>query len=438
MVQPHMRPLSSLLLVACASLSAQEPYFPPTFGNNWETRDPAALGWCTDQVPALLDFLEGSNTKAFLVLKDGRIVLEHYFGTFTQDSAWYWASAGKSLTSFLVGMVQEDGALDIDAPSSAYLGPSWTSLTPQEELAITVRHQLTMTTGLDDGGDLDCTDPACLTYLAPPGTRWSYHNAPYTLLDGVLQAATGQNLNAYLLNNLTLQTGISGLYTQVGANNVFFSKARSMARFGLLAQHGGTWNGTPILGDAAYFSAMTTPSQTLNPAYGYLWWLNGQDSFMLPGPQFVFPGTLMPHAPMDAYSAMGKNGQVINVCPAEGLVVVRMGELPGGIFVPNVYNDQIWEKLNAVICGTTDIEGTQGAETPSLRMLSGGHGLQVTMPADLSSGQVRILDALGRVMHSGPLRPGTTTINMQDLAPGCYRCVMRTSKGCVVKGFFKD
>ncbi|MBX2979815.1 MAG: hypothetical protein KF905_11005 [Flavobacteriales bacterium] len=101
---------------------------------------------------------------------------------------------------------------------------------------------------------------------------------------------------------------------------------------------------------------MITPSQTLNPAYGYLWWLNGQSSYLLPGLQFPLSGPAMPNAPMDVYAALGKNGQIINVSPSSGIVVVRMGDLPGGIFVPNVYNDQIWQYLNAVVCNSTMLE----------------------------------------------------------------------------------
>ena len=357
-----MKQLFSLSFALFAgTLTAQELYFPPTVGNTWETTDPATLGWCTDQIPALYDFLEASNSKAFIVLKDGRIVLEQYFGTFTADSSWYWASAGKSLTAFLVGLAQQQGHLDIDEPSATYLGAGWTSCTPEQEAAITIRNQLTMTTGLDDtNGEFDCTDPACLTYLTDPDTRWSYYNAPYTLLDGVLEGAIGQNLNTYVLSNLTATTGLSGLFVQLGYNNVFFSRARSMARFGLLAQNGGNWNGTPILTDEAYFTAMTTPSQALNPAYGYLWWLNGQDEYLLPGIQLSLPGPLMPDAPLDAYSAMGKNGQIINVSPGTGLVMVRMGELPDGLFVPNVYNNEIWQHLNPVICATTAVPDETG------------------------------------------------------------------------------
>lgn len=410
--------LAALALLPFHS-AAQQLYFPPPQANSaWETVDPSVLGWCTDQEQALHDFLATSNTKAFIVLKDGRIALEWYFGTFTTDSAWYWASAGKSLTAFLVGRAQQEGSLDINAPASTYLGTGWTSLLPAQEEAITVRHQLTMTSGLDDSGDLDCTDPACLTYLAEPGTRWSYHNAPYTLLDGVLQNATGMALNTFLFTRLTLTTGLNGLYVPVGNNNVFFSRARSMARFGLLVQGGGAWDGNPILSDAAYYQAMISPSQGLNQAYGYLWWLNGQQSFMLPGPQFVFNGPVMTNAPMDVYAAMGKNGQIINVSPSTGLVVVRMGNLPGDIFVPNLYNDQIWQLLNAVLCTATSMEeprnnGVSFHPNPTRDFVQvTGAGPIYTARAIGADGRVHPLAFHGLHLDMGPLAPGIYLVEM--------------------------
>lgn len=404
-------------LLTFGTACGQSLYFPPAFGSTWETQDPTALNWCTDQVPPLLDFLDSTNTKAFLVLKDGRIVIEHYFGTFTADSLWYWASAGKSLTAFLVGKAQEEGFLDINDPSSAYLGEGWTACTPEQEQAITIWHQLTMTTGLDDSGDLDCTAPACLQYLAEPGTRWSYHNAPYTLLDGVIEDATGHSLNSYLFNKLTLTTGLQGAFVQIGSNNVFLSKARAMARFGLLALAQGQWNGLPIMNDGDYFQAMVTPSQALNPAYGYLWWLNGQSSYMLPGFQISLPGMLCPSAPADMYSAMGKNGQICNVSPTTGLVVVRLGDLPTqGIFVPNAYNDRIWQYLNAVLCtptGALDLPAE-----PDLAVFPNPAADLVTVSVrGKAPERIRILGTDGRVHYSGQRE---RHVELDRLGPGSY------------------
>ena len=157
----------TLLLFVSTAGKAQTLYFPPLIGNNWDTLSPASLGWCTDRVDSLYDFLEQQNSKAFVVLKDGKIVLEKYFGSFTQDSLWYWASAGKTLTSFLVGKAKEQGYLSLSDTSSEYLGVGWTNCTRQQEDSISILHQLTMTTGLDDGvTDNHCTDPPCL--FAPP------------------------------------------------------------------------------------------------------------------------------------------------------------------------------------------------------------------------------------------------------------------------------
>ena len=340
-----------LLLIITNVFAKAQIYFPPNTGNTWATIDPAELGWCEDQIPELLTFLESNNTKAFIVLKNGKIVIENYFGTFTQDSLWYWASAGKTLTSYLVGIAQQNGQLSINDLSSSYLGSGWTSCTAAQENNITVRNQLTMTSGLDDGvADEYCTLPSCLQYLAPAGTRWAYHNGPYTLLDGLLEGATGQTLNGLVFSALKQPTGMDGFFFQSGYNNVYLSTARSMARFGILMQNGGNWNGNQLMTDANYFQEMITPSQNLNNSYGYLWWLNGQSSYMVPGSQLVLPGMLFPHAPSDVYAALGKNGQFLNVSPSEELVFIRMGNAPDNSLVPFLLNDQIWEKLNYVMC----------------------------------------------------------------------------------------
>lgn len=343
----------SIMLFVLPGLG-QDLYFPPLLGDVWETKDPAELDWCVQAVEPLYKLLEDNNTKAFLVLKDGRIVLEKYFGTFSQDSIWYWASAAKTLTSFLTGLAQEQGYLEIGEAASSYLGEGWTSCDPEMESKITIRNQLTMTTGLNDLTiDAFCTDPICLECLAEPGSRWAYHNAPYTLLDEVIQAATGKTLNTFLTTQLLVKTGINGAFFKVGYNNLFVSKARSMARFGLLILNKGNWNGNPIMQDTSYFNDMVHISQALNQSYGYLWWLNGKESFMLPGTQLVFPGYLHPNAPDDMISALGANGQILNIVPSQNLVLVRMGNIPEDEALGVVLNDKIWEKLNDIFCEST-------------------------------------------------------------------------------------
>lgn len=342
-----------MLFLFAASVSAQS-YFPPNNSSEWDTLSPSNFDWCPDKIDSLYGFLDEANSKSFILLKDGKIVLEQYFDEHTDSSYWYWASAGKTLSSFLLGIAQEEGFLNINDTTSDYLGSGWTYSSPEEEEKITIWNQLTMTSGLDDGvSNPFCTDDSCLIYLAEPETRWAYHNAPYTLLRPVLENATGQGINIYANQRLLNPIGMDGIFSYVGYDNVFSSTTRSMARFGLLIQNNGEWDGTQILSDENYFSQMVNTSQALNESYGYLWWLNGKSSFMLPGTQFVFDGSLFPNAPNDVIAALGKNGQIINVVPSENMVWIRMGNATSTELVETNLNIGIWNYINDLSCVST-------------------------------------------------------------------------------------
>ena len=160
--------------------------------------------------------------------------------------------------------------------------------------------------------------------------------------------ATGKSLNVYLKEQLLTKIGMDGQYIVTGDNNVFYSTPRSMARYGLLLLNKGKWDQSQIIPEA-YVGLMTASSQTLNPSYGYLTWLNGKASFMIPKSQAIFPGSLSPNAPADLFAAMGKNGQLINIVPSKNLVVIRVGDVPDNSLVPFTFQDDLWKKLNTVI-----------------------------------------------------------------------------------------
>lgn len=328
-------------------------YFPPLTGSDWQTTTASSLGWNETQLNDLYTYLQQKGTKAFIILKNGKIVTERYFGSFTADSSWYWASAGKTITGMLVGIAQQEGLLNINNRTSQYLGTGWTSLPMAKENLITVRHQLTMTAGLDDAvtPDNDCTSPACLVYKADAGTRWAYHNAPYTILDKVVENASGTTFNSYFQQKIRDRIGMNGVWFKgAGYNNVYYSNARSMARFGLLMLNKGKWDKTAIVTDSTYFNAQVTTSQNLNLSYGYLTWLNGKTSYMLPSLQLVFPTMMTPAAPADLYAALGKNDQKVYVIPSQNLVVIRMGESAGNIqLAVSSFDNELWGKLKTII-----------------------------------------------------------------------------------------
>ncbi len=418
-----MKKILLLTIIGLVSLfqttKAQTLYFPPLSGTaTWDTLSPSSLGWCLNEIDTLYDYLQQQDTKGFIVLKDGKIVLEKYFGTFTKDSLWYWASAGKTITSFLVGKAQEENYLSTTDTSSTYLSAGWTNCTATQEDKIKIRNQLTMTSGLDDGvPDNHCTIDTCLNYLADAGTRWAYHNAPYTLLESVLTTATGQTINTYTYNKLKLKTGMTGAWTFVDYDNVFFSKVRSMARFGLLMQNNCIWNTDTLLYDTTYIHQMTNTSQSLNLSYGYLWWLNGKSSYMVPTSQVVFSGSYAPAAPNDMFAGLGKNGQIVSISKSAGLVVIRMGNQVSSGEVPTQFCNSIWEKLNAVMCNGTSINETN-SKTKAISIFPNPANteINIVLPSN-DNAHIEISNAMGQVIIKDQNK---NRIDISNLTNGLY------------------
>ena len=116
----HMNSVIGMCLITIVSFSvnAQELYFPPSEEGEWATTPYEELNWCEDNITSLYNYLENEQTKSFIILKEGRIVLEKYFGSYTQDSLWFWFSAGKSLMATLTGITQQNGSLNIENPTS--------------------------------------------------------------------------------------------------------------------------------------------------------------------------------------------------------------------------------------------------------------------------------------------------------------------------------
>jgi len=426
----------ALLLLALSPELAQAQtsalYFPPITGATWATTAPTSLGWCQPQLDSLIAFAGRKGSKSLLILKDGRMVVEHYYGTYTADSAWYWASAGKSLTATLVGLAQQDGLLNLNDSTSKYLG-RWTSATRPQQRQVLIRHQLTMTTGLDDSPPAPCdnesTTPNCLLYLAPPAARWAYHTGAYrTLQDVLVQASGATNMTLYTNQRLGARIGMTGLW----ADDVFYSKARSMARFGLFMLARGAWNGTQILTDTAYFRRMTTPSQALNRSYGYLWWLNGQSSYRLPGSQINFPGAVIPAAPADMIAALGKNDQKVYVVPSLGLVVVRQGNSAGASrLAASSFDNELWTKIMALFCRPTATAAAAEAAGYLAFPNPATHVLTLRQPAQAAT-SVRLLDALGREILRQPTAEAGTSVSVAALVPGLYAVQWLDARGRVL------
>ncbi len=345
--------LAAAFLMAPMAL-ATELYFP---ADDWDTVEPRAVGWDPDKLVAAMDLAMSRKSSGVVILHRGRIMAEKYqdvrpksfryrgmchgrdsSGRVVEDAA----SVQKSVVSFLVGVAQEKGLVKIGDPVHHHLGVGWSKAEPKQEAAITIRHLITMSSGLNEK----------LEFVAQPGTKWKYNTTAYSRSLLAIVAASGKSPNELTGEWLTDPVGMTdsrwverrwAKNGNVAANRYgFTTTARDLSRFGLLILAKGKWNDEILLADQEYLQASLSPSQKLNRSYGYLWWLNGQES----GVRVVrrVEGPLIPAAPRDLFAALGALGRKCYVAPSLGLVVTRLGDSPEVIGKPR-FDNEFWRLL---------------------------------------------------------------------------------------------
>jgi CubicO group peptidase (beta-lactamase class C family) len=339
-------------LLVSASIRADGWYFPKS-NPDWAHVDPVSAGWNVAALDAALNYARDSHSSSVVILLNGRILAEREWdvdgparyarmrvgktsdGRVIEDVA----SAQKSLVAFLAGVAESEGKLDLKAPVDKYLGPGWSKADRSAESAITVRHLMTMTSGLNDS----------LNYLQYAGDTWRYNTGAYSRMIGVIEKATGTDIQTLTHDVLTVPTGMTDTRWlprpwsagNDAANSIgLATTGRDLARFGLLILARGKWDGKDLLQNPDYLRQMLTPSQDLNPSYGLLWWLNGQRRFQLAGTTTSQPGSLIPAAPRDLVAAQGALDRKCYVVPSLGLVVTRLGDQTGEAF-----NNEFWQLL---------------------------------------------------------------------------------------------
>ena len=336
----------SLALLVVSMLTTEpalaETYWPQ--GKEWASISAEEAGFDAAKLKAAVDYGLDQDSLGVLVLHHGKILAEAYAPPWARDRRREMASAAKSMVSIVAGMALDEGKFkSIDQPVSDFI-TVWKG-TDKEK--ITLRHLLSMTSGLrfrglrvrNVAGDQFAIN-AATPLDHPPGTVWEYNTPAYHLLFHVIGKAVGEPFEAYAQRKLVAPLGMENLVwlTSQGRGDAgevtnYYSAectTRDMGRFGLFMLHGGQWNGSQLV-STAYFKEATVSSQQLNPAYGFLFWLNARPGLnpaqtsAAGGRQarLVFPGS-----PADAIAAMGALSQNIMVVPSLDLVVVRQGESP--------------------------------------------------------------------------------------------------------------
>lgn len=264
--------------------------------------------------------------------KRGRALGEVTFGPETLHDV---RSVTKSIVGLLVGVAVSDGAIkSLDAPAVSYF-PEYGDLQTPERRRVTLRHLLSMTSGLHwDESTYPYSDPRnseiamdmakdpyryvlSQPFDAEPGARFKYSGGDVAVMAAILARATKQPLEAYAQAKLFGPLGIRDVEWLKDARGVPFAASglrmtpRDMATVGRMVAQDGRWNGRQVI-PARWIAESTTRHADVAPercglGYGYFWWLYPACEARPPAP---------------TASAIGNGGQRIMVVKSRDLVLV--------------------------------------------------------------------------------------------------------------------
>jgi CubicO group peptidase (beta-lactamase class C family) len=277
------------------------------------------------------------DTLSLIVLHDGRIIHERYApGIDRQTRTRTWSTA-KSIAATLIGILVDQGRLQLDAPLNIDWLPELAGEENDPRRAVTLRHVLNMSSGLEtvDSFGMEYATGSGLAYWAgassvngarnrglirTPGTFWDYENYDTLLAVLAMKRALGDDRDY-------LEFPRRALFDRIGMRNTLastdrfgdfifssqvYTNARDLARFGLLYLQNGLWDGERIVSEE-WIQFVRTPAPSTTEAgnfYGGQWWLVPDDR---------------DDVPRDAYSTAGNRGQYVIVVPSHQVVIVRRG-----------------------------------------------------------------------------------------------------------------
>jgi len=343
--------LFMILIMGCGSEEigpqfgshSHPPEYWPT--DDWRSIDPAEVGMDHVELQQLYDYVANPNINAqgFLVIRNGYIVCEGYFGEFNMNARHESFSAAKSFTSALIGIAIEEGYLSgVDETIGTFFPQLNEPGMDEAKKEIAIKHLLTMTSGLewneDDYLDVFRNDAIRMLFSADliryvldkpllyePGEHWYYSTGDSMLLSGVIQNATDMTAYQFALEHLLKPIGLSQIrwlqvrpgYTHGGMG--IQATVREFAKFGYLYLKKGRWDSRQVVPEywveeslAPVRSART--GEVISDEYGYQWWLL---------PSLI--GYEHSIVPPNTFLAWGIFSQQIFIIPEEDIVAVRVG-----------------------------------------------------------------------------------------------------------------
>ncbi|MBL6449009.1 serine hydrolase [Fulvivirga sp. 29W222] len=295
------------------------------------------------------------NTRAVVVIHDGKLVMEQYADGFDATTPQMGWSMTKSVTNALIALLIKDGKLHLYQPAPL---EQWkTEGDPRG--TITIDHLLRMSSGLE--WEEEYAGPSTATNMLfkqsdmgsfassfplanPPDTKWYYSSGTSNILSMIIRQSVGNEYYAFAYRRLFNKLGMTSAVLEPDASGTYvgssymYATPRDWARFGLLYLNDGVWNGERILPEGwVKYSSTPTPGAG-HGQYGAHFWLNA-------GAVGNPADRKYPDAPTDIFNLNGFEGQCVFIVPSKKAVIVRLGLTKRGNFD---FNEFLKDVLSAL------------------------------------------------------------------------------------------
>lgn len=290
---------------------------PTALDDGWPIASPDSVGMDGERLCGIAARLglRSSEVHSVVVARHGRLVFEQYFAgidqpwgykegrtEFTATTRHDIRSASKSVTSLLVGTAIDRKLIaGVDEPVVKFF-PEHRSVKSAGWDAITLRHLLTMSSGIKWDETLPWTHPdndephlafdadpigyvLAKPIAASPDTLWTYNGGGTDLLGNIIEQVSGKPLEAFERETLFQPLGITDLEWKTYPKNGKIAAAaglrlrpRDAAKIGQLLLNGGKWNGQQIISAEWIAQSIVPRFQAVGYFggtlfYGYQWWM---------------------------------------------------------------------------------------------------------------------------------------------------------------------
>lgn len=236
---------------------------------------------------------------SLIVLRNGAVIYQGYFGTFTPATRVPVASASKWLSALTIERLVEQGQMHWTDTVGQYIPGA-----PVDKQAITLGQLFSHTSGLTKTDDpclgdyqnytlASCAEQILATPLAyPPGTAFAYTGNGMQIGGRMAEVATGQDWAALFQNELTSPLGMADTrFSGDGVNpRIAGGVASTMADYAKVVQmvvQQGQWNGAAFLSaagvaamqqDQTHGAPIIGPVDPFTTGYGYGEWRDVVDA----------------------------------------------------------------------------------------------------------------------------------------------------------------